>query len=364
MLRYFLGSYIFTALCLVGAFLWGNHIHPGAGLQCVFIALVLGVLEVSLSFDNAVVNAMKLEHMTEKWRHRFITWGIAIAVFGMRFLFPILVVAIFAKLSMLEVLKVATTDPDTYAGYLHQTHAPIVTFGGLFLIMLFLNYFFNHKKEIHWIRCIEAPLSHLDHFKGIEIIIALLLVLATQQVVPTAEKLPVAISGIFGIITFLAIEGLAHFLEKHEEMRVAKCATTNVACSGLISFIYLELIDASFSLDGVLGAFALSKDIIIITLGLSIGAMFVRSLTIMLVEKKTLARFRYLEHGAHWAIGALAGLMLISTVKEVPEVITGLIGLGFIVAAFGSSVLHNKKNQNLIAENSDVENGVEGGDNA
>ncbi len=350
MLKYFLGSYIVTAAGLIGAYLWGNHTHPGSGLTCVFIALVLGVLEVSLSFDNAVVNAMKLEKMSEKWRHRFITWGIAIAVFGMRFLFPILVVAIFAKLSMLEVLKIATTNADKYAYYLHQTHAPIVTFGGLFLVMLFLNYFFNHKKDVHWIRIVEAPLAHLDHLKGIEIVLALFMLLTTQYFVSAEQKLPVMIAGIAGIITYLLIEGFTHYLERHEEMRLAACEGKQIACTGLISFIYLELIDASFSLDGVLGAFALSKDIIIITIGLSIGAMFVRSLTILLVEKKTLAQFVYLEHGAHWAIGALAGLMLISTVKEVPEVITGLIGLGFIVAAFISSVMRNKKMENLIAE--------------
>lgn len=350
MLEYFLGSYIVTIAGFIGAYFWGEHIHPGTGWACVFIALVLGILEVSLSFDNAVVNAMKLEKMSHAWRHRFLTWGIAIAVFGMRFLFPILVVSIFAKLSMLEVAKIATTNSTLYAHYLHETHAPIVTFGGLFLIMLFLNYFFNHEKDVHWIKPIEKAVSHLDHVKGIEVVIALGLLLATQNFVPSEVKVHVLIAGISGILTYLLIDGITHFLEKHEEMRQAKCITGAAGCTGLISFIYLELIDASFSLDGVLGAFALSKDIVIITIGLSIGAMFVRSLTIMLVEKKTLAQFRYLEHGAHWAIGALALIMLISTVKEVPEVITGLIGLGFIAAAFISSIRYNKKLERSIAE--------------
>ena len=133
-------------------------------------------------------------------------------------------------------------------------------------------------------------------------------------------------------------------------MRLAKCATGAAGCTGLVSFLYLELIDASFSLDGVLGAFALSKDIIIISIGLAIGAMFVRSLTIMLVEKKTLKQFLYLEHGAHWAIGALACLMLVSTVKEIPEAVTGGIGLAFILAALFSSIMHNKKMERLLAE--------------
>ena len=95
MLQYFLGSYIVTIAGIIAAYFWGEHVHSGAGLSSIFIVLVLAVLETSLSFDNAVVNAMKLEKMSDVWRHRFLTWGIAIAVFGMRFLFPVLVVAIF-----------------------------------------------------------------------------------------------------------------------------------------------------------------------------------------------------------------------------------------------------------------------------
>ncbi|MBQ8168201.1 DUF475 domain-containing protein [bacterium] len=350
-MNYFTGSYIVTVLGLTSAFFWGEHVHPGTGWLCVFIAIILGILEVSLSFDNAVVNAMKLENMSPIWRHRFLTWGIAIAVFGMRFIFPILVVAIFAKLGMIEVAKMALTNVDEYAHYLHLTHAPIVSFGGMFLLMLFLNYFFNHEKDIHWIKKIEQPLAHIDHVKGIEVIISLSILLTLHNVVPKEQALSVIISGLFGILIYLIIDGATHYLEKHEQERLAKCVEGGAKCTGLISFIYLELIDASFSLDGVLGAFALSKDIVIITIGLAIGAMFVRSLTIMLVEKKTLARFRYLEHGAHWAIGALAVIMFISTVKEVPEVVTGLIGFGFIAAAFISSVLYNRKLENSIANN-------------
>ncbi len=341
--KYFLGSYLITIFGLIMAYLWGEHVHSGSGLVCLFVVCILAILETSLSFDNAVVNAMKLERMSEAWRHRFLTWGIAIAVFGMRFLFPILVVSIFAKLNIMEVTNIALNDSQKYAQYLQATHAPIVTFGGMFLIMLFLNYFFNHEKEVHWISCIEKPLSHLDHIRGIEIIICLSIIIFMQNYMPDEQKIPVMISGMAGIITYLAIDGISHFLEKHEEMRMAQCATNTIKCTGLISFIYLELIDASFSLDGVLGAFALSNDVIIITIGLAIGAMFVRSLTIMLVEKKTLAQFLYLEHGAHWAIGALAIIMLITTTKEVPEIVTGGIGLFFIVAALISSIIHNKK---------------------
>lgn len=345
MLNYFGGSFIVTIIGIIAAYMWGEHIHAGSGFACVFIACVLAILEVSLSFDNAVVNAMKLENMSEKWRHRFITWGILIAVFGMRFLFPLAVVSIFAKVHVSEVLNMALNNVHQYAHYLELTHAPIVTFGGAFLLMLFMDYNTEKGKEIFWIKPVEQFLHRLYKVKGIctLTVLAVLGLLLTQT--PEEMKQPVLCSGIAGIIIYLIIDGLAEWLERRHEARAKLCADT-VRCSGLVSFLYLELIDASFSLDGVLGAFALSQDIIIITIGLFIGAMFVRSLTIMLVEKKTLKQFLYLEHGAHWAIGTLAILMFVSTRIEVPEVVTGTLGLLFIVSSLISSILHNKKIKN------------------
>jgi len=343
MIRYFIDSIIVTVCGLATAYFWGEHIKPGGGLLAIFIAGILAILEISLSFDNAVVNAMKLEHMSKIWQKRFLTWGIAIAVFGMRFLFPILVVSVFAHLDMLTVTNIALTDSTKYSHYLALSHAPIVTFGGIFLIMLFLNYFFDHEKDVHWIECIELPISYLDRIRGIEIIISLIVLIILNNFIPEGQKVAVLLAGITGIITYLTIDGISHFLEKHDKERMAKCATSTIACTGFVSFLYLELIDASFSLDGVLGAFALSNDVIIIAIGLGIGAMFVRSLTLVIVETKTLSKFRYLEHGAHWAIGALAIIMLVTTVKEVPEVVTGLIGLVFIISALISSIIYNKK---------------------
>ena len=342
MFEYFKGSYIVTILGLITAYLWGEHVHNGTGLICVFLASVLAVLEISLSFDNAVVNAMKLEKMSEKWRHRFITWGILIAVFGMRFLFPVAVVAIFAGVNISSVLDMAFNNVDLYAHHLEQAHAPIVTFGGAFLMMLFIDYFTDKNKEVHWISPVEINIQKLSGLKGVCMLTVLACLGLLMFKTATDVRLNVFLSGLAGIMTYLCIDGLAEWLEKRQEERAKLCADT-VRCSGLIGFLYLELIDASFSLDGVLGAFAISKDILIITIGLFIGAMFVRSLTIMLVEKKTLKQFLYLEHGAHWAIGILAILMFISTFHEIPEVVTGSLGLGFILSALVCSIIHNKK---------------------
>lgn len=343
-MQYFLGSYIVTILGVILAYFWGEHVNPGTGLVSIFIVLVLSVLEVSLSFDNAVINAMKLEKMNEKWRGRFLTWGILVAVFGMRFLFPVLVVAVFANLGLIEVVKIAVYDSHKYGYYLHQTHAPIVAFGGTFLMMLFLSYFFDDEKEIHWLKDLEKNLKLFGSIKGAETIITLLALFFIQPHVNQEQRLFVVLSGIAGVLIYLLIDGVTQWLEAKEIESIEQFGKV-IKGSGLIGFIYLELIDASFSLDGVLGAFALSKDILIITIGLSIGAMFVRSLTIMLVEKKSLGKYLYLEHGAHWAIGALAVIMLISSFHPVPEVLTGLIGLVFIVLSLISSLIHNKKRE-------------------
>ena len=272
MFKYFTGSLIVTIFGLAAAFLWGEHVHLGTGLTCIFIASVLAILEISLSFDNAVVNAMKLEGMSEKWRHRFITWGILIAVFGMRFLFPLLVVSIFAGVNILSVLDMALHNVDQYAHYLELTHAPIVAFGGAFLLMLFMDYFTEEKKVVHWIGFIENNIQKLHRCRGICTITTMLVIGLVLYILPAEQKMSVLTSGIAGIITYLCIDGLAEWLEKRQEERAKLCADT-VKCSGLVGFLYLELIDASFSLDGVLGAFALSQDIIIITIGLFIGAM-------------------------------------------------------------------------------------------
>jgi hypothetical protein len=119
--------------------------------------------------------------------------------------------------------------------------------------------------------------------------------------------------------------------------------TGEIVQSGAASFLYLEVLDASFSFDGVIGAFALSNNLFIIGIGLGVGAMFVRSLTIMLVERETLASYRYLEHGAFYAIIALAIMMFLSTVIHIPEVVTGLIGAGLIVTAFVDSIRYNRR---------------------
>lgn len=320
-MKYFYSSFILTILGLVAAYFLG-------GFVAVYICVLLIILEVSLSFDNAVVNARILRHMSQVWQKRFIIYGIPIAVFGMRFLFPILIVSIAADMGMLQTLNLALNNPDEYHHALHSNKNQIYIFGGGFLLMVFLSFFFE-EKETKWIRVLEDNhlIKTLAKSQNITLFIAILtgiiLIMLTQN-------------STYAIAYFSAIVlhlGLGMFDE---------IFSTSGIKSGLMGFLYLEVLDASFSFDGVIGAFAMSQDIFIIMIGLGIGAMFVRSLTIYMIRKRILESFIYLEHGAHYAILALAVIMFIKIFYEVSEIITGTASMLFIALALIHSVLKRR----------------------
>ncbi len=333
-LHFFRNSLIFTIAGLaLGALVgWRYHGTATGVLSTLFIVAVLGVLETSLSFDNAVVNATVLREMTPVWRRRFLTWGIAIAVFGMRIVFPLIVVSVVARIGPVQALRLAAFEPNEYARILSSAHSMLGAFGGAFLGMVCLKYFFDADKEVHWIAGIERQLVRLGAIEAIELGLVLIAIVAFSRLVPAEESYPFLLSGVLGLVTFIAVEGLASVME------VGPDKMHDVHRASAANFLYLEVLDASFSFDGVIGAFALTNNPFIIAIGLGIGAMFVRSLTIMLVERGTLESYRYLEHGAFWAIGALATFMLVGTVVHVPDAVTGLIGAVLIGLSLWSSI--------------------------
>jgi hypothetical protein len=340
--KYYAGSILFTLFCLaLGGWVgWEYTGTIGGTLGVLWIVFVLGILEVSLSFDNAVVNATVLKDMDAKWRRRFLTWGIAIAVFGMRIIFPVAIVAIAASLGPIEAVRLAATEPDTYQHLIEEAHIGISGFGGAFLAMVGLKFFFDSDKDVHWIAMVEKQLAKFSSVPAIEIAVLLAALWGISSALPVEEANTFLIAGIAGLLTFIGVEAIGELLGGEEDE-----VTGAVVRSGAAAFLYLEVLDASFSFDGVIGAFALSNNIFIIALGLGIGAMFVRSMTIMLVDKGTLAQYRFLEHGAFWAIIALAVIMLVSAIPgvHIPETITGLIGAVLIGASVWWSVRHRKR---------------------
>lgn len=304
-----------------------------AGLPAFLLVTILAILETTLSFDNAVVNAKVLERMSPVWQRRFLTWGIAIAVFGTRFVLPILIVSTALWMSPIFITKLAFTDAAEYGRLLQSVHGSITAFGGVFLLMVSLKYFFNKAKDVHWIQSVEAHLVKWGRIESIEIALALIL-LSVLSFYTHFNQVEVIIAGIVGLILFIAMEGISGSLSLE---------AGGVATQGLTLFIYLNILDSAFSLDGVVGAFALTNNLLIIVVGLGIGAYFVRALTLYFVERKTLTQLTYLEHGAHWAILGLSAAMLANLIVHVPEVVTGLVGLFFVVLAYRSSIRNMKK---------------------
>jgi hypothetical protein len=264
----------------------------------------------------------------------------AFAVFGVRVIFPLAIVAIAAGLGPYETINLSLNNPQEYERIVSSAHVGIAGFGGAFLALVGSKFFFDSDKDIHWIAWIERQLSRFSRIAAVEIALLLVTMFLISLMLPDDEALTFLVAGSLGIVTFVAVEGISTLLEMQEEAARMRGA---VVASGLGGFLYLNVLDASFSFDGVIGAFALSNNMVVIALGLSIGAMFVRSLTIMLVQKGTLAEYRYLEHGAFWAILALGAIMLLSSRFYIPETVTGLIGAVLIGISLWWSVRHNRK---------------------
>jgi hypothetical protein len=332
-MKYFKGSFAVSAAGLIISYMIGG------GWGAVFTTFVLAVLETSLSFDNAVVNATVLKDMDLKWRKRFITWGMLIAVFGMRMVFPLVIVAVIAGTGVIGAFNLAVFTPDKYAETLTVARVSVSAFGGAFLMMVFLRFFLDKKKSLHWIGFLEAPLSKLGRIEAIHMAIVLIIMFFIGRHIKAVEQVSFWVSGAMGLVTYVLADGIGVVIGAGETPHDKNVA---VAKSGFASFMYLEILDASFSFDGVIGAFAITNNFFIIAIGLGIGAMFVRSLTIMLVEQGTLEHFKYLEHSAFWAIGALAMIMFLGAFMHIPEIFTGALSVAFIIAGIVHSALARK----------------------
>ncbi|MFI1012765.1 DUF475 domain-containing protein [Streptomyces sp. NPDC020965] len=358
-LKTFGWSFAVTALGLVAAVLYGGWAAFG-------IVAILSILEISLSFDNAVVNAGILKKMNAFWQRIFLTIGILIAVFGMRLVFPVVIVAVSAQVGPIEAVDLALSDKDRYQELVTDAHPSIAAFGGMFLLMIFLDFIFT-DREIKWLTWLERPLAKLGKVDMLSVCVALIILLISAMTFATnahqhggghANKAEtVLLSGVAGLITYLIVGGLSGYFEnkleegeerEHEAEEAAKKSGKKVSVvavggkAAFFMFLYLEVLDASFSFDGVIGAFAVTNDIVLMALGLGIGAMYVRSLTVYLVRQGTLDDYVYLEHGAHYAIGALALILLVTIQYEIPEMITGLVGVALIGWSFVSSVRRNR----------------------
>lgn len=336
--KHFTGSTVFTVAALITAFFLGYlpQASIGSGLAFLFTALMLGILETSLSFDNAVVNARILITMSTFWRKMYLYLGMLISVFGMRIFFPLAIVWVVSSLSFGDVLAMTWQNPQRFQDILIEQHVMIAGFGGAFLWMVFAKFFFDEEKDTHWVPFLEPIMSRIGRIDSFPVVVTLAITYGFYTVLPDLHRIDFLIAAVFGIALYLLVSGLGSV------MKAEKAVVGGAA--GIGSFLFLEMQDASFSFDGVIGAFAITNNLFLIALGLGIGAFFVRSMTIKLVDDRTLGAFRYLEHGAFWAIGALSTIMYLGAMGvEIPEVVSGTVGLGFIVLSVIGSVAHRRK---------------------
>jgi hypothetical protein len=312
------------------------------GTSALVVAAVLVIIETAFSFDNAIINAKILKRLSTFWQNIFLTVGMVIAVFGMRVVFPIVLVMITTKMGWNEVLDLALHHPKEYAHALEQAHPTIAAYGGAFLLMLGLYFFLDDTREVHWLRAFETKLQKLAGPFSAPILAAV--IVAIFAVLPFNHHHGSTLTaGLFGILTYLALHAVTLLIEKYQPQVDTGKAIQLTGMAAFTTFIYLEFLDASFSFDGVIGAFAITSDVILIALGLGVGALWVRSLTVFMVRRGTLDQYRYIDHGAHYTVLALAFVLLSSAFLELPEAVTGALGLVFIAASIWDSVRFRRR---------------------
>ena len=324
MLRYFGFSAFLTVAAILTALI---ALGPAAALT----VMVLIAIEIAFSFDNAIINSKVLERLSHFWQHLFLTLGIVVAIVGMRLLFPILIVVLTAHLGWHEVIKEALHQPTLYTTHLAAAHVAIAAFGGGFLLTLALYFLFDDEREVLWLEQLERRLQRVGGTILLEPVLAAAVVgLAGWSSVHSNEVWRAGLAGVIGYTLLkLFTDGLDKLTPQGQK--------TYTGWSAFLAFMYLQVLDASFSFDGVLGAFAITSKVLLIVLGLGVGAVWVRSLTVFMVRRGTLKAYIYLEHGAHYAILVLAAALMASIFFNIPDAVTGLTGLGIIGASFVAS---------------------------
>jgi len=299
----------------------------------IITVLGLCLFEIISSIDNAIVNAEVLGTMSRKARNWFLLWGFLFAVFIIRGVLPWLIVwAAMPSLGFIGSFTATfSNDPSVHTAI--ASASPILLLGGgVFLIFLFLHWLFLEKKTV--------GLSHERFFQkgGVWFFAVVSIILAV--IVWYAMKINpmLAFSAVIGSTAFFITHGFKENAERGEEKLISK----ENKMSDLSKIFYLEIIDATFSIDGVLGAFAFTLSVPLIILGNGLGAYILRKLTMSNIER--IKKYVYLKNGAMYSIFVLGIIMLCDSFGvEIPYYISPLIT--FIIIGFFvyKSINHNKK---------------------
>jgi len=307
-------------------------------LSIFFIIIGLCVFEVVSSIDNAVINAEVLGTMSEKAKKWFLVYGILFAVFIVRGLLPWVIVWVTNPgLGPIGALT-ATFSNDPHIKESFELSTPILMLGGgVFLLFLFLHWLFIEDKHFG----LPGEEFFVKHGAWFYAIVSVILVVIVAVALNYDSVL--ALSAVIGSSAFFITDGFKQNAESNEQQLLSNKS----GMSDISKILYLEIIDMTFSIDGVLGAFAFTTSVPLIILGNGLGAIVVRQLTMGNIEN--IKKYVFLKNGAMYSILCLGMVMILEGFKiEIPEYITPMVTILIILFFFIKSKIHAK---NLMTSN-------------
>ncbi|MDO8481282.1 MAG: DUF475 domain-containing protein [Nanoarchaeota archaeon] len=297
-------------------------------LSTLLIVFGLALFEIIISIDNAIINAEVLGTMGAKARKWFLFWGILIAVFLVRGLLPWAILWISSPSLGFIGAFTASFSSDPAVAHVIEQSAPILLIGGgTFLVLLFFHWLFLEPKN-YGLKGEEYIHKHGVWFFAIASILLVFLVWNAIAINPL-----MALGAVIGSSAFFITHGFKENAEKVEK----EMMSGETHLSDLSKLFYLEIIDMTFSIDGILGAFAFTFVLPIILIGNGIGAIVVRQLTVANIDR--VKKYKYLKNGAMYSIFALGSVMVLHSFgAQIPEWVSPLVTIGIIGYFFWKSV--------------------------
>jgi hypothetical protein len=274
--------------------------------EIAVVILGLCVFEIISSVDNAIINAHVLKTLPDKYRKIFLFWGILFAVFAVRGLLPLLIVWLAnPALSVGEIFGFIFENKPEISEYLESSKPFLLLGGGIYFVFVFLSWLFLEEKKYAFFA------ENFIHRQGFWFYAFSSLTLTSITFIALQVNPTLALASAFGTSAFFLTDGF----KKNAEAQEKKLLSPGMSAWSKI--LYLEVLDASFSIDGVIGAFAFTISIPLIILGNGLGAIVVRQLTIKGID--LIAKFAYLKNGALYSIGVLGTIMVLESFgKEYP----------------------------------------------
>jgi hypothetical protein len=310
----------------------------------LFSALItiigLSLFEAVSSVDNAIINAEVLSTMSHRARQWFLTWGMLVAVFLVRGLLPFIIVWAFnTRLNAWQVLSAAWSSDPLVLESIHKSAPILLVAGGVFLLFLFLHWLFLEDKNLGLPRTEKFFMS-----KGVWFYATVSVLLAVISWFALEQSNLMGFGAVIGSSLFFITHGFKQNAEEQEKKMLGNPPARTGLHSDLSKLIFLEIIDATFSIDGVLGAFAFTLSVLLILLGSGLGAFLVRQLTIKNIER--IKKYVYLKNGAMYSILVLGIIMILDSFGfKIPEYVSPLST--FIIVLFFFWKSKNKLKNNF-----------------